>query len=54
MGNPKEKIERETASTTRQPEEDKVANIKPKAKKLWVHTEDTNKSTANESGTPTA
>jgi hypothetical protein len=39
--------------TTRQPEEDKVGNIEPEAKKLRVQTEDQNKSAANESGTTT-
>jgi hypothetical protein len=53
-GQPKGKIEKETASTTRQPAEDKVTNIEPEAKKLQVHTEDLNKSTKNESGTHTA
>jgi hypothetical protein len=53
-GQPKGKIEKETASTARQPEEDKVTNIEPEAKKLRVHIEDPNKSTTNESGTPTA
>jgi hypothetical protein len=53
-GQPKGKIEKETATTTRQPEEDKVTNIDPEAKKLWVHTKDLNKSTTNKSGTPTA
>jgi hypothetical protein len=40
--------------TTRQPKEEKVNNIEPEAKKLRVHTKDTNKSTKNESGTPTS
>jgi hypothetical protein len=53
-GQPKGKIEKETTSTTRQQEEDKVANIELEAKKLQVHIEDPNKSTTNESGTPTA
>jgi hypothetical protein len=53
-GQPKGKIEKETATTTRQPEEDKVTNIDPEAKKLRVHTKDLNKSTTNKSGTPTA
>jgi hypothetical protein len=51
---PKGNIEKVMASTTRQPEEDKIANIEPEAKKLQVHIEDPNKSTTNESGTPTA
>jgi hypothetical protein len=32
-GHLKRKTEKETTTTTRQPEEDKVENIKPKAKK---------------------
>jgi hypothetical protein len=52
-GQLKGKIEKETVTTTRQPEEDKVNNINLEAKKLRVHTEDMNKSTTNESGTPT-
>jgi hypothetical protein len=47
-------IEKETTTTTRQPKEDKVSNIEPEAKKHRVHTEDTNKSATNKSGTPTA
>jgi hypothetical protein len=39
--------------TIRQPEEDKVDNIEPEAKKLRVQTEDLNKSATNKSGTPT-
>jgi hypothetical protein len=50
---PKGKIEKEMATTTRQSEEGKVDNIEPKAKKLRVQTEDPNKSKANESGNPT-
>jgi hypothetical protein len=52
-GQPKGKIEKETTTTTRQPEEDKVTNIDLEAKKLRVHTKDLNKSIANKSGTPT-
>jgi hypothetical protein len=53
-GQLKGKIEKETVTTTRQPEEDKVNNIEPEAKKLRFHTEESNKSTTNESRTPTA
>jgi hypothetical protein len=52
-GQPKGNIEKETATTTRQPVEGKIDNIEPEAKKLRVQTEDPNKSTVNESGTPT-
>jgi hypothetical protein len=53
-GHLKGKTEKETTMTTRQPEEEKFDNIEPEAKKLRVQTEDLNKSTADESGTPTA
>jgi hypothetical protein len=52
-GQLKGKTEKETSTTTRQPMEDKVDNIDPEVKKLRVQTEDPNKSTTNESGTPT-
>jgi hypothetical protein len=52
-GQLKGKTEKETTTTTRQHEEDKVDNIEPEAKKLRVQTEDLNKSAANESWTPT-
>jgi hypothetical protein len=39
-GQPKGKIEKETTSITRQPEEDKAANIEPEAKQLRIHSED--------------
>jgi hypothetical protein len=46
------KIENETTTTTRQPEENKVGSIETEAKKLRVQTEDPNKSATNRSGTP--
>jgi hypothetical protein len=36
------------------PMKDKVINNELDAKKIWVHIEDPNNSTSNESGTPTA
>jgi hypothetical protein len=51
-GKLKGKIEKETTTTTRQPEENKADNIKPEAKKLQVQAEDPNKSATNELGTP--
>jgi hypothetical protein len=51
-GQPKGKIEKETTTITRQPEEGKVDNIEPEAKKLRFQTEDPTKSTINKSGTP--
>jgi hypothetical protein len=44
------KTEKATVTTTKQPEED---HTEPKAKKLRVQASDPNKSTTNESGTPT-
>jgi hypothetical protein len=44
------KIEKATITTTKQPEEDRAD---PEAKKLRVQASDPNKSTTNESGTPT-
>jgi hypothetical protein len=52
-GQPKGKIEKETTTITRQPEEGKVDNIELEAKKLRFQTKDLTKSTINESGTPT-
>jgi hypothetical protein len=51
-GQLKGKTEKETTTTTRQPEENKADNIEPEAKKLRVQAEDPNKSATNESGTP--
>jgi hypothetical protein len=39
-GQLKGKTEKETRTTTRQPEEDRVDNIEPEAKKLRVQTKD--------------
>jgi hypothetical protein len=53
-GQPKEEPEQTTPPSTKQPVQDKAIGIKPDIKKLWVHTEDPNKSSTNESGTPIA
>jgi hypothetical protein len=51
-GQLKEKIEKETTTTTRQPEEDRVGSIEREAKKLRVQMEDPYKYATNKSGTP--
>jgi hypothetical protein len=51
---PKEEPEQTTPPSTKQPVQDKAIGIKPDAKKLWVHIEDLNKSSTNESRTPIA
>jgi hypothetical protein len=43
-----------TSSTPTYPSPEVIVDDTPEAKKLWVHTEDPNKSTTNESGTPIA
>jgi hypothetical protein len=48
----KGKIDKETTTTTRQPEGNKAGSIELEAKKLRVQEEDPGKSTTNESGTP--
>jgi hypothetical protein len=53
-GQPKEGPERTTTVSTKQLMQDKAIDIEPDTKKLWVHTEDPNKTTTNESGTPIA
>jgi hypothetical protein len=53
-GQPKEEPERTTPPNTKQPVQDKAIGIEPDAKKLRVHTEDPNKSSTNESGSPIA
>jgi hypothetical protein len=53
-GGPKEGTERSAPSNIGQYTPNKVFDNPPDAKKIWVHTEDPNKSTPNESGTPTA
>jgi hypothetical protein len=50
-GQLKGKIDKETTTTTRQPEENKASSIEREAKKLRVQ-EDSGKSTTNESGIP--
>jgi hypothetical protein len=51
-GQLKGKIDKETTTTTRQPEGNKASSIEPEAKKLRVQEEDLGKSTTNESGIP--
>jgi hypothetical protein len=51
---PKEGMEHNKLSTPTRSTPDKVINNIPEAKKLRVHSEDLNNSTANESRTPTA
>jgi hypothetical protein len=51
-GQLKGKTDKETTTTTRQPEENKAGSIKPEVKKLRVQAEDPGKSATNESGTP--
>jgi hypothetical protein len=51
-GQLKGKIDKETTTTTRQPEGNKASNIEPEAKKLQVQEEYLGKSTTNESGIP--
>jgi hypothetical protein len=51
---PKEGTEHSKLSTPTRSTPDKVIDNMPEAKKLRVHSEDLNNSTANESGTPTA
>jgi hypothetical protein len=51
-GGPKEGIERNTSSTTSRLSSEKAIDNPPNAKKIWVHTEDPDNSTSNESGTP--
>jgi hypothetical protein len=46
------KIDKETTTTTRQPEGNKASSIEPEAKKLRVQEEDPGKSTTNKSGIP--
>jgi hypothetical protein len=53
-GELKGRAERGTSSTPICPLPEAPINDTPKAKKLWVHTKDPNKSTPNEFGTPTA
>jgi hypothetical protein len=53
-GESKGRAANNTSSTPTYPSSEVIINDTPKAKKLWVHTEDPNKSTTNESGTPTA
>jgi hypothetical protein len=42
-----------TSSTPTYPSPEVIIDNTHEAKKLWVHAEDPNKSTTNESGTPT-
>jgi hypothetical protein len=51
FGQRNNKIEKASITTTKQPEED---SAEPEVKKLRVQPSDSNKSTINESGTPTA
>jgi hypothetical protein len=53
-GGPKEKTERNTSSTTSRSTPDKAIDNTPEAKEIWVHTDDPNNSTPNESSNPTA
>jgi hypothetical protein len=53
-GQLKGKVDKETTTTTRQPEGNKAGSIEPEAKKLRVQEEDLGKSTTNESGTHAA
>jgi hypothetical protein len=53
-GGPKEGTERIKLSTLTRSTPCKVVDNIPKAKKLWVHSEEPSNSTANEYGTPTA
>jgi hypothetical protein len=53
-GESKGRAERNTSSTPTCPSPKIIIDDTPEAKKLWVHTKDSNNSTSNESRTPTA